>query len=200
MTIPWPNLGITLVIVIGGINTAGAQSATNNLEALVETSALRLAMARQVAFAKWDARSQVEDAAREADVITAAVQAGQSRGLDRDFVSNFFKAQIEANKLVQYSLLASWHRDGSAPFHPAINLTTVRARLDGLQENLISELVDTAALRSGTMCQVDTAKAVGRYIAIHKNDDPLLAIALDRAMAATCIPRQQCCHKAIEER
>jgi len=184
----WQNIEISLVIVIGGVSTGSAQSATVKLETLVETSARRLALARPVAFAKWDARSQVEDAAREAEVIAAAVEAGQSRGFDREFVSNFFRAQIEANKLVQYSLLASWRRAGSAPFHPAINLTTVRARLDRLQEDLISQLADTAALRSGTMCPADTGKTVGNYVAIHNSDDPLYAIALDRAMAATCIP------------
>ena len=185
--IPWRNLGITLVIVIGGIGTACAQSATDKLEVLVETSARRLAMARQVAFAKWDARSQVEDAAREAEVITAAVKAGQSKGLDREVVSNFFRAQIEANKLVQYSLLANWHREGTAPYHPPIVLATVREKLDRLQEDLIGELAETAALRAGTTCPVDTAKAVGKYIAIHRLDDPVLIIALDRAMAATCM-------------
>jgi chorismate mutase len=187
MTIFWQNIGLSLVIVIGGIGTARAQRATVKLERLVETSARRIALARQVAFAKWDTRSQVEDTTREAEVITAAVKAGQSRGLDREFVSNFFRAQIEANKLVQYSLLASWHRAGSAPFHPPIDLITVREKLDRLQEDLISELADTAALRSGTMCQPDTAKAVGKYIANRNGDDPLLAITLDRAMAATCI-------------
>ena len=49
-------------------------------------------------------------------MITGAVKAGQSRGLDGEFASNLFGAQIEANKFVQYSLLASWHRAGSAPF------------------------------------------------------------------------------------
>ena len=48
MTISWHNLGIALVVVIAGIKTAGAQSATNKLEALVQTSARRLAMAKQV--------------------------------------------------------------------------------------------------------------------------------------------------------
>jgi chorismate mutase len=161
--------------VIGGISTASAQSATVKLKMLVETSARRLAPARRVAFAKWDARSQVEDAIRESEVITAAVKAGQSRGLDRKFVSNLSRAQIEANKLVQYSQLASWHRAGSAPFHPLIDLITVRDKLDRLQEDLISELGD-AAPRSGTMCQPDTAKAVGKYIAIRNSNDPLLAI------------------------
>jgi|SRR5215469_17872459 len=185
--IPWHNIGITLVIAIGGISTACAQSATDKLEVLVEISARRLAMAGQVAFAKWDARSQVEDMAREAEVITAAAKAGQSRGLDREAVSNFFSAQIEANKLVQYSLLASWHRQGAAPYHPHVDLAPIRAKLDRVQGDLIGELAETAALRRESTCRVDTAKAVGEYIAIHKLDDPLLTIALDRAMAATCI-------------
>ena len=184
--IPWHNLGVSLLIMIGGITTAWAQSAPDKLEVLVETSARRLAMARQVAFAKWDAQSQVEDAAREAEVITAAVKAGQSRGLDREVVSNFFRAQIEANKLVQYSLLASWRREGAAPYHQPIDLSTVREKLDRLQEELIGELAETTALRRETTCHIDTAKAVGKYIAIHKLDDPLLIIAMDRAMAATC--------------
>jgi chorismate mutase len=96
MNIPWHNLGISLVILIGGISTASAQRPADKLELLVETVARRLEVARQVAFAKWDMRSQVEDAAREAEVITAAVKAGQSTGLGREFVSNFFRAQIEA--------------------------------------------------------------------------------------------------------
>jgi chorismate mutase len=185
--IPWHKLAITLVIMIGGISTTYAQSATDKLEVLVETSARRLAMARQIALAKWDARSQVEDAAREADVIAAAVNAGRSRGLDREVVSNFFRAQIEANKLVQYSLLASWHREGPAPYHPPIDLATVREKLDCVQEDLLGELAETTERRRGTTCRVDTAKAVGKYISTHKLDDPLLTIALDRAMAATCI-------------
>lgn len=112
MTMLCRNVGILLMIVIGAMGTAYVQNAMGKLERFVETSARRLATARQVALAKWDARLQVEDTAREAEVIKTAVTAGQSKGLDRDFVSNFFRAQIEANKLVQYSLLADWRRAG----------------------------------------------------------------------------------------
>jgi chorismate mutase len=37
-------------------------------------------------------------------------------------VSNFFKVQIEANKLIQYSLLAEWRRLGKAPHHTPVSL------------------------------------------------------------------------------
>jgi chorismate mutase len=74
MNISWHNLGISLVILIGRISTASAQRAADKLGLLVETLARRLEMARQVAFAKWDTRAQVEGAARKAEVITAAVR------------------------------------------------------------------------------------------------------------------------------
>jgi len=85
-------------------------------------SARRLAIAQQVAFAKWDSGAPVENASGEEHVIVSATEAGQLRGLNQTSVSNFFRAQIEANKLVQYSLLAEWHRVGKAPDHTPVIL------------------------------------------------------------------------------
>jgi chorismate mutase len=145
-----------------------------------------LALAREVALAKWDTRSPVEDPTREAQVIAAAAKDGESKGLDRTFVSNFFAAQIEANKLVQYSLLAEWHRAGGAPKHRPVNLTEdIRPQLDQIEAVLIAELVETRDIRTNASCQENTAKAVRKYLA-HKHLGTLLAIALDRAMEANC--------------
>jgi chorismate mutase len=56
-----------------------------------------------------------------------------------------------------------------------------------LQTALIAELKDAAAIRARATCSADVAKAVGKYVAGHNHDvDPLEAIALDRALAATC--------------
>lgn len=188
MQIPKGGLAILIALAMGGIGRACAQDATNKLQPLIETSARRLAIAQQVALAKWNSQAPVEDAAREAQVITAAVTDGKSRGLDPAFVSHFFTAQIEANKLVQYSLLANWHRVGKAPAHGPINLAkTIRPELDQLQRELVRELADAAAIRTSPACRADTAKAVGRYLAAHKRDaGPLQEIALGRAMAAIC--------------
>jgi chorismate mutase len=181
-------LALLMTLAIAGIGSAFAQDATNQLQPLVETSARRLVLAKQVALAKWDSQAPVEDTAREAEIIAAVIKDGESRGLDRTSISHFFSAQIEANKLVQYVLLADWRRAGAVPAHRPINLaTTIRPELDRLQKELVRELADTVAIRASATCHADTAKAVGKYLAGHKHDaGSLQEIALDRAMAAAC--------------
>jgi chorismate mutase len=174
--------------ILAAINMAHPQVVTDKLQALVETSARRLTIAEQVALAKWDNGTAVEDVPREAQVITGAVKMGESKGLDEATVANCFRAQIEANKLVQYSLLADWRRAGKAPTHEPINLfNTIRSELDQLQTTLITELADTIAIRAGRSCRPEVAEAVGKYVSAH-HLGPLQAIALDRAMAAACAP------------
>ena len=179
---------ILVAFAIGGTDVVRAQNAVDKLQPLVEMSARRLALAEQVALAKWDSHTSVEDPSREEQVIMSAVSEGKSRGLDGTFVSKFFRAQIEANKAVQYSLLGNWYRTGRAPGHAPVNLAnTVRPELDQLQTALIAALADTAMIRAGTTCHADVAKAVGKYMSSYKGDRwCLYAITLDRALAAAC--------------
>jgi len=147
---------------------AYSQNARDKLQPLVETSARRLALAEQVALAKWDSGTPVEDAAREAQVIASATKAAESRNLDAAWVSNFFRAQIEANKLVQYSLLAEWRRLGQAPDHRPISLAKViRPELDQVEATLIGELAEAAEIRASASCRADIARAVGKYVSAH---------------------------------
>jgi chorismate mutase len=177
-----------IAFTIIGTSAARGQTAIDRLQSLVETSARRLLIAQQVALAKWDSGATVEDLPREAQVITGAVRDGVSRGLDPTSVSNFFKAQIEANKVIQYSLLADWRRAGGAPAHAPIDLVaTIRPELDHVQAALIAELADTVAIRASTTCRADVAKAIGKYVLVHKHKvGSLQLIALDRALAASC--------------
>jgi chorismate mutase len=181
-------LAMILAFAIIGTSAAGGQGAIDQLQPLVETSARRLLIAEQVALTKWDSGAAVEDLPREAQVIRAAVRDSDSTGLDPTLVSNFFKAQIEANKLIQYSLLADWRRSGRAPAHAPIDLVaTIRPELDRVQTALIAELADTVAIRASTRCRADIAKAIGKYILGRKHEvGPLQSIALDRALAASC--------------
>jgi chorismate mutase len=180
------NPALVAAFMLGGINIARSQSVTDKLQSLVETSAQRLTIAEQVALAKWDSGTAVEDAPREAQVIIGAVKVGESKGLDETSVANFLRAQIEANKLVQYSLLADWRRAGKAPAHEPINLvSTIRPQLDQLQTTLIAELADTTAIRASKTCRAEVAEAVAKYVLAH-HTGTLQAIALDRAMASTC--------------
>jgi chorismate mutase len=173
---------------IMGISAAYGQSATNPLQLLVETSAKRLVVAGKVALSKWDSGTAVEDGPREAQVIAGAVRAAEAKGLDPALVSNFFKAQIEANKIVQYAMLADWQRAGAAPTHAPINLvTTIRPELDRIQIDLVAELGGIATVRNSKTCHADVAKAVGEYVSAHSDAFwPRYAVALDRAMAPVC--------------
>ena len=112
------------------------------------------------------------------------------RGLDPTSVPNFFRPQIEANKLVQYSLLAEWRREGRAPDHTPVDLAgTIRPELDEVDEALIAELAESKVIRGSASCRTDIAKAVGKYASTHKKQvSPLKAIALDRALATACSP------------
>lgn len=168
------------------------QTTADRLQALIAISARRLSIGKQVALSKWDSKVPVEDAPREAHVIAAAIQAGELRGLDQTSVATFFKAQIEANKLVQYSLLAEWYRLGNAPVHSSIDLAnTIRPELDQIQTALIAELADTTNIRAKASCPTELALAVGKYVAAHQADlSDLDAIALDRALATACIVKR----------
>jgi chorismate mutase len=181
---------LTLVVLLAGCANGEmqAQTAGDRLQALVDTSAHRLQIAQQVALAKWDSGAAVEDFPREEQVIAGATKLGVARGLDKSFVQNFFRAQIEANKIVQYSLLAEWRRIGKAPEHAPIDLKgTIRPELDQVQGELIAELADIPGLRAAASCRVDVAKAVGKYVSDHeKSFGSVQAIALDRALSAAC--------------
>ena len=167
---------------------AHCQNVKVQLQPLVEISARRLVIAQQVALAKWDTGTPVEDVSREAQVILDATTKAEARGLDKALVSDFFKAQIEASKLVQYASLAAWRRVGTAPNHKTINLaSTIRPELDEVDTALITELAKTATMRADLSCRNEIAKAVGKFVSAHKNCfSPLKAIALDRALAAAC--------------
>jgi chorismate mutase len=176
------------VWIIVAVTAAYSQKAADPMRQLVETSAQRLAIAEQVALAKWDSGAPVEDPSREAQVIATATKAGEEKGLDGDAVSKFFRAQIEANKLVQYSLLAEWRRAGNAPSHKPVNLAnTIRPELDRIETQLIEELTKTKMIRASSSCGTETAKEVGKYVSAHKDTfTQLEAIALDRAMSGAC--------------
>jgi len=189
-TISWQmsrHLAVAAGIAIGAMDVAYAQPAIKRFRPLVATSARRLAIAERVALAKWDSRVEVEDAAREAQVVHAAVQYGVSKGLDERLIARFFTAQIEGNKVVQYSLLADWHRKGRAPAHKPVDLATIRLELDRLQTDLIEELADLRPLGERATCETGIAKAVGKYLAHERHHSALQQVALDRGLAPICI-------------
>jgi chorismate mutase len=89
---------VIAVMAMAGVCNSKAQTAVVQLQPLVETSARRLSLAQEVAFSKWQTGTVIEDPPREDHVIASAVSEGKTEGLDPAIVSQFFRAQIEANK------------------------------------------------------------------------------------------------------
>jgi chorismate mutase len=184
------NLKLLVSGVFFGIaTTLSAQQSPNVFQNLIADSAHRIAIAHQVALSKWDSNGVVEDSARETQVIQNAVSAGQSKGLSEASLTSFFRSQIEANKLVQYSLLADWQVAGKAPEHQKVNLSTeIRPELDHLQSALISDLVQSAEARSRPDCSTALAVAIHKYLATQSTAESTLdALALNRSLATACV-------------
>jgi chorismate mutase len=172
-----------------GAYAADKEGATDPLNTLVSASAKRIALAHEVALSKWDTRTPVEDIDRENQVIDTVAKDAGEHGLDEKYVAAFFRSQIEANKTVQYSLLANWYRAGKAPDHAPVNLKeTIRPQLDTLTHLLLDGLEKTTAIRQSDHCHVAVANAVGAYLnGEGRHLSPLDSIALDRSLSSYCI-------------
>ncbi len=160
----------------------------NGFSRLIDLSATRLDIARKVVLTKWDTRQAIEDTPRENVVIAEALEEATHYGLAPSLVKQFFADQIEANKLVQYGLLAAWRRNGGAPAEPRADLKgEIRPALDKLQTSFIVELAATTRLRAEPDCVITLAKATKAYVDAHRLD-PLYEVALERGLARVCAP------------
>ncbi|WP_426133559.1 chorismate mutase [Pseudomonas sp. PWP3-1b2] len=163
--------------------SATANAAPASLEPLLNSIAARLAIADQVALSKWDSHKAVEDRPREQDVLASVRTQAPSYKLTPDAAAQFFSAQIEANKLVQYTHLSDWHFKGKAPDTPRPDLVgKIRPALDELQKSLLQQLADFSPERSNPECPQWVARAVHQPLY-----DPLQQIAMTRATAELCI-------------
>jgi chorismate mutase len=172
---------------LSGAGTVQTSPATGSaLRDFVDAASYRLSLADQVALTKWDSRKPIEDAPREKVVIDAAVAKAIEKGVSEHRIRVVFADQVEANKLVQYRLLAQWERTGGAPANARPNLVLeIRPMLDRLQVRLIDDLARMAGLSGQPDCAGQVARVVGDY-ASEKKLDSLHALALDRAVARIC--------------
>ncbi|WP_397450521.1 chorismate mutase [Pseudomonas sp. NA-150] len=174
-----------LAIVLSA--SAAAAQAPASLAPLIASINERLTIADQVALTKWDSGKPIQDSAREQQVIGNAAKLAPNFGLDNDDVSQFLAAQIEANKLVQYALLAKWHASGSAPKTARPDLVNqIRPQLDELQMRLLKNYADFTPYRAYPSCASWLTKAVK-----HSGKDPIHQMALIRATGELCIAKPQ---------
>ncbi|MNB57513.1 Monofunctional chorismate mutase precursor [compost metagenome] len=174
-------LTATLLAVL--TTSAHAAAPAETLKPLLETLNERLNIGDLVALTKWDSGKPIQDSPREAQVIANARTLATERQLDAEDVAQLIAAQMEANKLVQYGLLAQWQASGAAPDTPRPDLAKqIRPRLDELQTRLLQQYADFAPYRHDANCPVWLAKA--RIGLAH---DALHELALTRATGELCV-------------
>ena len=101
----------------------------------------RLALMPDVARYKWNTRGPIEDLPREQQIIAGLKRQAEAMGIPARWAEDFFRAQIEAAKVIQRELFARWTAERAGPFPQAPDLATVtRPRLDALTPRLLREL------------------------------------------------------------
>ncbi|WP_419711038.1 chorismate mutase [Pseudomonas sp. NFX224] len=185
-----PRLPQLLSCALLGLLASGAQAATSSaapdtLQPLLNTINERLNIADEVALTKWDSGKPIQDTAREALVIANAKKQAVERKVDPDEAADLIAAQIEANKLVQYGLIAQWQAAHKAPDAPRPDLNQIRPKLDELQTRLLQEYADFVPYRVDPECPTWLAEQRSALI-----KDALHGQALIRATGELCFTDQ----------
>jgi chorismate mutase len=186
----FPRLPQLLTCALFGLLTGTAHAATttpapDTLQPLLATINERLNIADLVALTKWDSGKPIQDTAREALVIANARKQALEQKLDPDEAADLIAAQIEANKLVQYGLLAIWQAAHKAPDTPRPDLTKLRPQLDELQIRLLQQYADFVPYRVDPDCPAWLAEQRSSLI-----KDALHGQALIRATGELCVTDQ----------
>jgi chorismate mutase len=178
-------LSCALLGLLAGAAHAAPSPAPDALQPLLVTINERLNIADQVALTKWDSGKPIQDTAREAQVIGNARKQAVQKKLDPDEAADFIAAQIEANKLVQYGLLAVWQAAHKAPDVPRPDLGQIRPKLGELQVRLLQQYADFTPYRVDPECPNWLAEQRARLI-----KDALHGQALIRATGELCVVDQ----------
>jgi chorismate mutase len=101
----------------------------------------RLGYAEDVARNKWMSGTPIEDLPREREITGAIGTEAGTYGLDPTVAKNFFYAQIEASKIIQYNRFREWRARSEPPFVSAPSLgNQIRPALDALTPALLAAL------------------------------------------------------------
>jgi chorismate mutase len=180
-----PNVltGTLFVLCAATAQAAPTASPPQALQPLLETLNERLEIGDLVALTKWDSGKPVQDSSREAQVIANVRRQASNHKLDPEDVAQLIAAQMEANKLVQYGLLAQWQAAGMAPDTPRPDLARqIRPHLDELQTRLLQQYADFAPYRQNPNCPAWLARSRSGLA-----KDALHELALMRATGELCV-------------
>jgi chorismate mutase len=162
-------------LVVARSAAAASLTGTDPLMGLVTLMRQRLDLMVDVARSKWNTGSSVEDLAREKGLADDVAGLAPRHGLNPQLAATFFRAQIEAAKLVESALIARWTLAHAKAFADAPDQRAViRPKIDRLTEELLAALAAVApALKR------DDAD---RIVEAARLPDEVMALAMTRAL------------------
>ena len=121
----------------------------------------RLGYMDDVARNKWNSGAPIEDLPREREIIAGIGQRATGYGVDAEIAQDFFRAQIDASKLVQSARFGEWRARNQPPFRNPPDLRDrIRPALDALTPAMMSALAAAMpALRAPGAGQAIDARA-----------------------------------------
>jgi chorismate mutase-like protein len=120
------------------------------LEELLGHVVQRLLLMHDVARAKWNAKKPLADNDRETIMLRELTEKGRGRGMEPEFTSEFFAAQIEASRLLQMEDLRRWKAERRGPFVDAPDLKRdLTPKIDALNEKLVATLAKARPILRG---------------------------------------------------
>lgn len=131
-------LGLAPALLTGCISPQGE---------LALLAAQRLALSRDIAWAKHSANLPVYDAQRETAILQTMMAAGRQQGLAPDTVRRFFAAEMEASRRIQWAWIEAWREElAPPPERPADDLgASLRPQLDAINQGQIRALAGGAS-------------------------------------------------------
>jgi chorismate mutase len=165
-----------------------ASASGTTLWRLTDLGAQRVRIADRVAAAKYGTPSPIDDPVREQQIYDTVAGQAPTLGLDPADAVRFFRAQIQANKVVQRGLYARWDAHPSEVPTTRPDLGQIRPVIDRLNSGLLTELAATIPARKARSCPAHQRVAAGVADVVH-HFDALHARALGEATSATCSAR-----------
>lgn len=129
------------VLLLAGCAAQPATVDSDKIDHLLMLVHQRLGYMDDVARNKWNSGAAIEDLPRERAIIESIGKQAAGYGLDAAVAEDFFRAQIEASKIIQNARFREWRASGQPKFAKVLDLgKDIRPALDALTPAMMSAL------------------------------------------------------------
>ena len=132
---------ILLLALLAGCAAPPPAADAEKIDHLLQLIQQRLGYMDDVARNKWNSGTAIEDLPREREIIDGLGRQAADYGLDAATARDFFRAQIEASKIIQRTRFDEWRAQNQPPFKNLPDLRDkIRPALDALTPELMHSL------------------------------------------------------------